>query len=129
MAGLAGVIVYAALTLLQPREWIMLARFRFSEVAIAAACAVSVVFFGILPGVLIAIALSIAQFIARLARPHEAVLGFVQNVAGMHDIDDHDAPITIPGLLVFRYDAPLFFLNAYDFSTRSQALSNRTPGW
>ena len=33
----------------------------------------------------------------------------------MHDIDDHDAPTTIPGLLVFRYDAPLFFLNAYDF--------------
>jgi sulfate permease, SulP family len=98
VAGLAGVIVYAALTLLQPREWKLLARFRFSEVAIAAACAVSVVLFG-----------------AHLARPHEAVLGFVQNVAGMHDVDDHDAPITIPGLLVFRYDAPLFFLNAYDF--------------
>jgi sulfate permease, SulP family len=115
VAALAGVIVCAALTLLQPREWILLARFRFSEVAIAAACAVSVVLFGILPGVLIAIALSIIEFIARLARPHEAVLGFVQNVAGMHDIDDHDAPSTIPGLLVFRYDAPLFFLNAYDF--------------
>mgnify|MGYP003694381579 CR=1 FL=1 len=101
VAALAGVIVYAALTLLQPREWILLARFRFSEVAIAAACAVSVVFFGILPGVLIAIALSITEFIARLARPHEAVLGFVQYKAGMHDIDDHDAATTIPGLLVF----------------------------
>ena len=66
----------------------------------------SVVFFGILPGVLIAIALSIIEFIARLARPHEAVLGFVQHKAGMHDIDDYDAPTTIPGLLVFRYDAP-----------------------
>ena len=65
VAALAGVIVYAALTLLQPREWILLARFRLSEVAIAAACAVSVVFFGILPGVLIAIALSITEFIAR----------------------------------------------------------------
>ncbi len=51
VAALAGVIVYAALTLLQPREWILLARFRLSEVAIAAACAVSVVIFGILPGV------------------------------------------------------------------------------
>jgi SulP family sulfate permease len=115
VAGLAGVIVYAALTLLQPREWILLARFRFSEVAIAAACAVSVLFFGILPGVAVAIALSIVEFIARLSRPHEAVLGFVQHKAGMHDIDDHEAASTIPGLLVFRYDAPLFFLNAYDF--------------
>ena len=115
VAALAGVIVYAAVTLVQPLEWILLARFRFSEVAIAAACAVSVVFFGILPGVLIAIALSIAEFIARLARPHDAVLGFVQDKAGMHDIDDHDAHTTIAGLLVFRYDAPLFFLNGYDF--------------
>jgi MFS superfamily sulfate permease-like transporter len=115
VAALAGVIVYAALTLLQPREWILLARFRLSEVAIAAACAVSVVIFGILPGVVIAIALSIIEFIARLSRPHDGVLGFVPDKAGMHDIDDHEAYTTIPGLLVFRYDAPLFFMNAYDF--------------
>ncbi len=115
VAALAGVIVYAAVTLVQHREWILLARFRLSEVAIAAVCAVSVVFFGILPGVLIAIALSIAEFIARLARPHDGILGFVQDMAGMHDIDDHDSSTTIPGLLVFRYDAPLFFLNGYDF--------------
>ena len=82
-----------------------------------------------LAGVLIAIALSIAEFIARLARPHEAVLGFVPDRAGMHDIDDHDAPTTIPGLLVFRYDAPLFFLNAYDFSYKvSGALEPDTRG-
>jgi sulfate permease, SulP family len=115
VAALAGVIVYAALTLLQPREWILLARFRLSEVAIAAACAASVVIFGILPGVLIAIALSIIEFLARLSRPHEGVLGFVPDKAGMHDIDDHETYTTIPGLLVFRYDAPLFFMNAYDF--------------
>ena len=80
----------------------LLARFRFSEVAIAGACAVSVLFFGILPGVVIAIALSIAEFMARLSHPHEAVLGFVQQKAGMHDIDDHDTATIIRGLLVFR---------------------------
>ncbi len=64
---------------------------------------------------LIAIALSIIEFIARLSRPHDGVLGFVPDKAGMHDIDDHEAYTTIPGLLVFRYDAPLFFMNAYDF--------------
>ena len=115
VAGLAGVIVYAALTLVRPAEWMSLLRFRTSEFAIALGCAVSVVLFGILPGVIVAIALSITEFMARLARPHDGVLGFVPNVPGMHDVDDHDRTVTIPGMVVFRYDAPLFFMNAYDF--------------
>ncbi len=115
IAALAGVIVYAALTLVRPAEWAALLRFRLSEFAIAAACAVSVVLFGILTGVIIAIALSIAEFMARLARPHDGVLGFVPNYAGMHDIDDYDTTTTLPGMVAFRYDAPLFFMNAYDF--------------
>lgn len=115
IAALAGVIVYAALTLVRPAEWAALLRFRISEFAIAAACAVSVVLFGILAGVIIAIALSIAEFMARLARPHDGVLGFVPNYAGMHDVDDYDTTITLDGLVAFRYDAPLFFMNAYDF--------------
>jgi MFS superfamily sulfate permease-like transporter len=114
-AALAGVIVYAALTLVQPAEWISLARFRTAEVSIAAACALSVVLFGILPGVVIAIALSIVEFMARLARPHDGVLGFVPDKPGMHDVDDYKSPVTVPGLVAFRYDAPLFFMNAYDF--------------
>ncbi|MEZ5186512.1 MAG: SulP family inorganic anion transporter [Candidatus Nanopelagicales bacterium] len=115
VAALAGVIVYAALTLVRPGEWRALLRFRTSEFGIAAACAISVVVFGILPGVIISIALSITEFMARLARPHDGVLGFVPNVAGMHDIDDYPSPTTLPGLVAFRYDAPLFFMNAYDF--------------
>jgi len=114
-AALGGVIVYAALTLVQPTEWVALARFRIAEVAIAAICAVSVVALGILNGVIFAIVLSIVELLARLARPHEGVLGFVPDKPGMHDIDDHDFPVTVPGLLAFRYDAPLFFMNAYDF--------------
>ncbi len=114
-AALAGVIVYAALTLIDIGAWIALARFRLAEVSIAAACAISVVVFGILPGVLISIVLSIVEFMARLARPHDGVLGFVDNLPGMHDVDDYESPSTIPGLVVFRYDAPLFFMNAYDF--------------
>ena len=96
-------------------DWTALARFRFGEVAVAATCTLAVVFVGILPGVLIAIVLSIVELLMRLARPHDGVLGFVPNMPGMHDIDDHDGTETLPGLLVFRYDAPLFFMNAYDF--------------
>jgi SulP family sulfate permease len=84
-------------------------------VAIAAACTLSVVVIGILPGVLIAIALSIVELLMRLARPHDGVLGFVSEKPGMHDIDDYESYTTVPGLLAFRYDAPLFFMNAYDF--------------
>jgi sulfate permease, SulP family len=115
IAALAGVILYAAFTLVMPDEWRALARFRWSEAGIAAACTISVVAFGILPGVVVAIALSIGEFIARLSRPHDGVLGFVPNVPGMHDVDDHAATVTVPGMVAFRYDAPLFFMNAYDF--------------
>ncbi len=115
IAGLAGVIIFAAITLIEPKEWMSLVRFRKRETAIAAICTMSVIVFGILPGVIIAIALSIAEFMARLARPHDGVLGYVPDRAGMHDVDDFAEAITIPGLVVFRYDAPLFFMNAFDF--------------
>lgn len=115
IAGLAGVVIYAAILLIEPGEWINLARFRKREVSIAAATSISVVLLGILPGVLIAIGLSVLEFMARLARPHEGILGFVEDMAGMHDIDDWDEAQQVPGLVVFRYDAPLFFLNAFDF--------------
>ncbi len=115
IAGLAGVILFAAITLIEPAEWAALVRFRKREAAIAATCTIAVIVFGILPGVIIAIALSIAEFMARLARPHDGVLGYVPDRAGMHDIDDFAEAVTIPGLVVFRYDAPLFFMNAFDF--------------
>ncbi|MFN8124893.1 MAG: SulP family inorganic anion transporter [Candidatus Nanopelagicales bacterium] len=121
IAGLAGVILFAAITLIEPKEWAALLRFRKRETTIAAVCTISVIVFGILPGVIISIALSIAEFMARLARPHDGVLGFVPDVAGMHDVDDHARTETIPGLVVFRYDAPLFFLNAYDFYNKVDA--------
>ena len=55
----------------------------------------------------------------RVARPHDAVLGFVPDLAGMHDVDDYPAATTVPGLLVYRYDSPLFFANAEDFRDRA----------
>ena len=126
-AALAGVIVFAAITLVNIPEWSALARFRLGEVAIAACCTLAVVIIGILPGVLIAIALSIVELLARLARPHDGVLGFVSEKPGMHDIDDYYHYTTVPGLLAFRYDAPLFFMNAYDFFYKvTGALSDDT---
>ncbi len=80
--------------------------------------------FDILYGVLIAIGLSVADLLVRVARPHNAVQGFVPGLAGMHDLDDYpDGPI--PGLVVYRYDAPLFFANAEDFRRRALAAADQ----
>jgi SulP family sulfate permease len=55
------------------------------------------------------------ELLVRMMRPHEGILGFVPGLAGMHDVDDHPHATQLPGLIVFRYDAPLFFANANDF--------------
>jgi SulP family sulfate permease len=55
----------------------------------------------------------------RLARPHEGVLGRVPGLPGMHDVDDYPGATTLPGLVVYRYDAPLFFANVGDLRRRA----------
>jgi sulfate permease, SulP family len=86
---------------------------------------------GILGGVLIAIAVSVADLLLRGARPHDAILGVVPGLAGMHDVDDYPQARTIPGLVIYRYDAPLFFANAHDFRRRalSAARCHDPPRW
>ena len=59
--------------------------------------------------------------LARVARPHDAIQGFVPGLAGMHDIDDYPQAHTLPGLVVYRYDSPLFFANAENFRRRALA--------
>ena len=83
--------------------------------------------FNILYGVLLAIALSVADLLLRVARPHDAILGRVPGLAGMHDVDDYPDAQTIPGLVVYRYDAPLFFANAEDFQRRALAAADQQP--
>ena len=114
-ASLAGVILFAAWTLIDRTGWRALRRMRWGEVLVAAGCAIGVVVLGILPGIAIAIALSITELLIRLSRPHEGILGFVPGMAGMHDIDDYPDAKQVPGLVVYRYDSPLFFANANDF--------------
>ena len=63
-----------------------------------------------------------------LFRSHDGVLGFVPGVAGMHDVDDYPEADLVPGLLVYRYDAPLFFANAENFRERAIAAVNDYPG-
>jgi MFS superfamily sulfate permease-like transporter len=127
-AALGALVVYAALRLVDVPEFKRLARFRRSELILALATTAAVLVFGVLYGVLVAIVLSILDLLRRVARPHDAIQGFVPGVAGMHDIDDYPEANLEPGLLVYRYDAPLFFANAENFRERSLAAVDEFPG-
>ncbi len=119
IAALGALVIYAATRLVDVAEFRRLAAFRRSELAIAVATTAGVLVLDILRGLLLAIAISAVVLLARVARPHAAVLGLVPGLAGMHDIDDFAGSRTIPGLVVFRYDSPLFFANADDFHRRA----------
>lgn len=118
-AALGAVVVYAATKIVSLGEFRRFARFRTSELVIALVTLVAVLAVGVLWGVLVAIALSVLDLLRRVARPHDAIQGFVPGLAGMHDVDDYPQAEVVPGLLVYRYDSPLFFANAENFRVRA----------
>jgi sulfate permease, SulP family len=121
VAALGAVVIWAATRLIDIQEFRRIARFRRSELILALATTAAVLAVDILYGVLIAVALSILDLLRRVARPHDGILGYAPGVAGMHDIDDYPDARTVPGLVVYRYDAPLCFANAEDFTRRALA--------
>jgi sulfate permease, SulP family len=118
-AALGVIVIFAAFKLIEISEFIRLYRFRRSEFFLAIITMVSVLVTDILAGVAIAIGLSVIELLSRLARPHDAVQGTVPNIPGLHDIKDWEGATTIPGLVIYRYDAPLCFANAEDFKSRA----------
>jgi len=127
-AALGAIVIYAAIRLIDIPAFRRLLAFRRAELAIALAASVGVLAFNILYGVLVAIGLSVADLLVRVARPHDAIQGLVPGLAGMHDVDDYPQAQTMPGLVVYRYDAPLFFANAEDFRRRALAAADQQPG-
>ena len=127
-AALGGIVVYAAVRLIDVAGFRRLAAFRRSELLLALAALGGVLILDILYGVLLAVALSVTEMLARIARPHDAILGIVPGMAGMHDVDDYPEAQTTPGLVVYRYDSPLFFANAEDFRRRALAAVDDHPG-
>lgn len=120
-AALGAVVLYAAIRLIDVAEFRRLYRFRFSEFALAMVTMVAVVALDVLAGIGVAIALSLADLLRRISSPHDAVLGYVPGVAGMHDVEDYPVATQVPGLVVYRFDAPLFFANADRFYARAVA--------
>lgn len=126
-AALGALVIYAALRLIELPELRRFARFRRSELVLAIATTLAVLLLDVLYGILAAVALSILDLLRRVARPHDGILGFVPDLAGMHDIDDFPTATTIPGLVVYRYDAPLCFANADNFRHRALAAVDASP--
>ncbi|MEU9265174.1 sulfate permease [Streptomyces sp. NPDC048251] len=120
-AVLGALVVYAAVRMIDLTGFRRLASFRRRELLLALGCLAGVLALDILYGVIVAVGLSVAELLTRVARPHDAVEGLVPGVAGMHDVDDYPQARTIPGLLVYRYDSPLFFANAENFRRRALA--------
>jgi high affinity sulfate transporter 1 len=114
-AALAAVVIAAVLRLIDVPAMRWLLRVNRGDFALAVASFTGVLVLGILPGVGFAIALSVIAVLERAWHPYSAVLGRVPALKGYHDTQRHPEGVQVPGLLLFRFDAPLFFANAEVF--------------
>jgi high affinity sulfate transporter 1 len=117
-AALAAVVIAAAIGLFEITDLKRIYRIQQWEFWLSVVCFVGVAVFGVIPGIGIAIAIAIIEFLWDGWRPHSAVLGRADGVKGYHDIKRYPDARQIPGLLLFRWDAPLFFANAEFFRER-----------
>ena len=131
-AALAAILVSSALGLFDLRSLrryyrVSGAEFRHSVVAMLGVMTV-----GILPGILIAVGLALLRLLAIASRPHDAVLGLVEGKDGTYDVAEEAGAKTIPGLIVYRFDAALLFFNAERFQSRVRELveaADPKPRW
>jgi len=114
-AALAGIVIVAGAGLLAPAEFRALWHFRKTEFWLGIVTIAAVLFLGMLIGILIAVLLSLLEIALRAASPQTAVLGRLPGTNTYRDVADHPDAETTPGLVLFRMDAPLFFVNANRF--------------
>jgi high affinity sulfate transporter 1 len=119
---LAAIVITAAVGLIDLAAVRRLYRVRRTEFVLWLAAFAGVALLGVLLGIFVAILLSLADFVRRAWRPHDAVLGREDELKGYHDIDRHPSARLVPGLLLYRFDAPLFFANAGWFRRRVRRL-------
>ncbi len=114
-AALAAVVITACLALVEVRGVVRLWRIRPSEFAISMICFLGVAAIGVVAGIFFSVGVALIAFVWRAWRPYSAVLGRLEGIQGYHDIDRHPEARRVPGLVLFRWDAPLFFANAEMF--------------
>ena len=112
ISALAAVVIAAAVGMIEVTDLRRIYRIQRWEFWLAIACSAGVVVLGAIPGIGLAIAVAVIEFLWDGWRPHSAVLGRSDGIKGYHDIQRHPEARLIPGLVLFRWDAPLFFANA-----------------
>jgi high affinity sulfate transporter 1 len=115
-SALAAVVISAAIGLFEFDDLARIYRIQRWEFWLSILCTAAVAVFGAIPGIAIAVAVAVTEFLWSGWRPHWAVLGKPDGVDGFHDVTRYPDARRVPGLVLFRWDAPLFFANAEYFS-------------
>jgi high affinity sulfate transporter 1 len=126
-SALAAVVIAAAIGLFEIEDLIRIYRIQRWEFWLSMVCFVGVAVLGAIPGIGIAIAIAIIEFLWDGWRPYSAVLGRPADVEGYHDITRYPNARQVPGLVLFRWDAPLFFANAELFKERVLSVVAKSP--
>jgi high affinity sulfate transporter 1 len=129
--ALAAVVITASLSLADIPATMRLWRQRKAEFLLSIAAFLGVALLGVLPGIAIAVGLSILNVFRRAWWPYDTVLGRVEGLAGYHDTHTYPGAEHLPGLVIYRFDAPLFFANAKTFrdEIRRLAKTDPPPAW
>lgn len=129
-AALAAVLIAAALSLLDLQVLVRYYRVRKSALALSVVASLGVIVLGVLQGIVIAVVLAVLLFFRRSWQPHGAVLGLVESLGGWHNVRRYPEARQIPGIVVYRWEAPLFFANASAFRTQvRRVVAESHPAW
>ncbi|GMU77290.1 MAG: sodium-independent anion transporter [Acidimicrobiia bacterium] len=129
-SALAAVVIAAALSLLDLGALLRYWKVRRSAVLLSIVASLGVILLGVLEGIVVAIFLAVLLFFRRSWWPHGAVLGEVEDLDGWHSVDVHPEARELPGVVVYRWEAPLFFANAGAFRRQVRHLAReRRPRW
>jgi len=126
-AALAAVVIASAIGLIEVTDLIRIFRVQRWEFWLSIVCLVGVAVFGAIPGIGVAVVIAVIEFLWDGWRPHSAVLGRAEGVRGYHDITRYPDARQIPGLVLFRWDAPLFFANAEFFKAGVLEAAAKSP--
>lgn len=116
-SALSAVVISSALAMIEITDLRRIYRIQRWEFWLSIGCLVGVALLGAIPGIGLAILIAVIEFLWDGWRPHFAVLGRVDGIKGYHDISRYPEARLIPGLVLFRWDAPLFFANAELFQS------------
>ena len=125
---LGAIVIAAALSLVDIRGTRRLWQQQRVECLLSIVALLGVALLGVLPGILIAVALSILNVFRRVWWPHQAELGRVEGIDGLHDTASHPDAELLPGLVVYRFDAPLIFANSRIFGDEIRAIAENRRG-